>query len=169
MVLRSEVFDRQFLRDVVALLDSHLRRLEFQAGGAEDPECPGLLDQWDYTAGLGFAAFQTYTNAVSGRRSRECLDFGRCHRCGKSFARLANEIANYWKHKDQWEGGSPHPRVQEAFRALGVNLRDAHGIPNAYVVSNALAAIVSPLPVALGTVVPFLEQWAEAVRSERTA
>jgi hypothetical protein len=151
-------FDLQVLREMVELLDRWLRQLEFDAKSSPDPDASSIYDRGEYAIGLGFVAFQNYLTAVAGSRRNNLLDSGPAHRCGKSFARICNEVANYWKHRDEWRrAGSPHKAVQEVFASLGINLEAEYGA------SNALGAMVKPLQSNLGTVLPFLVQWTELV------
>lgn len=155
--------DLPFLQDAATLVDAHLGRLDRAAAVSEDPDGFGILDQIEYITGFGFVACQTYLAATISRRKlakSEALTLGPKHRTGRPIAQLSNELANHWKHSCEWSHNTPQDQAKRtivAIESLGVDTKGP------YTVANAMRELLSPLPIRFATLIPFLEQWRDAL------
>lgn len=147
------------LEEVVTLLDSHLARLDRDARASDDP-VGEVYDSAEHFHGLGFAACQHYLSSTAAFHrvpKAHALTLGPKHRTGEPLVALVNGAANFWKHQDPWDAGHGlRSRPVELLRSLGVESDE-------YPMSNVLYHLVNPLPVKLGTLVPFLVQWRDAL------
>jgi hypothetical protein len=155
--------DLPLLEEVLRLLDTHLARLEREAQASPDPDSHGIYDSLEHVTGLGFATCQTYLVAHfarSGVSKPAALERGPTHRCGRTIASIVNAAANYWKHHEEWGVSSPSQRERtvEIISSMGMDSHD-------YTLYNMLHELLRPLPTRFTTVVPFLLQWRDSLRS----
>lgn len=145
----------QFLKEVAVLVDRHLDRLDLDAARVQDPDMTGEADRAEHVVGLGFAAIQQYINSFRKNCPAALLHHGPEHRTGVPMVKAVNAAANYWKHAAEWRKpfSDRALRTRETLSALGVN------VDSDYVLSNALAALLAPLPMRFERFLPFLEAW----------
>ena len=64
-----------------------------------------FLDHTEYLIGIGFVVIQQYMTAIYGNLRKEkdfALRKGPRHKSGKTFAKIIDYSANYWKHHNEW-------------------------------------------------------------------
>lgn len=102
-------YDLDFVRDLFALLDERLDRLQERIDECSDPDQLGLFDEAEFIAGVGFVACQRYlasTYGPHGLPKDVALKLGPHHHNGESYACILNAAANYWKHVDEWDASA---------------------------------------------------------------
>jgi hypothetical protein len=62
-------YDQEFLRNLLALLDTQLDERQVSIDLCVDPDQMGLLDGVEYIAGMGFVACQRYIASTYGHLS----------------------------------------------------------------------------------------------------
>jgi hypothetical protein len=106
--------------------------------------------------------YLTSVIAFYGLERRAALAMGPIHSCGIAFSCLINHGANYWKHADEWDYGSPDRRQQailEALSALGV-------AEDSNVLHSLVGALTPSGRPSLQGLVPMLEAWHTCVEAE---
>lgn len=155
--------DLPLLEELLSLLDSQMARLQRKAQASADPDGYGVFDSFEHVVGLGFATCQTYLvarSARSGVSKPVALERGPTHRCGKTIASIVNAAANYWKHHEEWSvsPASQRERTIEVISSMGIN-------PAEYTLANMLHELLRPLPARFVSLLPFLVQWSDSLRS----
>lgn len=158
-------YDLDLLTHITALLDAQLDRDCDVAAASPDPEGMGLFDRMEHLTGLGFVACQTYLASVYGSIGIPkdlALPCGPLHRPSLSVASLVNHAANLWKHQDEWalqRNTRARDRIVEAFDDLGLPALGE------YPLSGCLAEICHQTEARFRSVLPFLTQWRDTLRS----
>jgi hypothetical protein len=94
----------------------------------------------------------------------KALTFGPSHKSGKRVVAIINHAANYGKHHDAWSlDRSPDKAnsIEATFNDVGFSVDDD------YPLSNILAALVNPEPVAFTPLVAKLTTWRDDLRAAR--
>ncbi len=98
------------LIDALQLIDSRVSKIDISIKKAQresiDPDALGLCDQGEYYIGLGFTVCQKYISSSCGVlkiKKGKALQIGPFHESGVPIVKIINAVANYWKHKDEWE------------------------------------------------------------------
>ena len=156
-------YDLSFLQDAVALVDSHLIRLDRAVEASPDPDTFGVFDEVEYITGFGFVACQAYATAVTCRSSptkAEALSSGPKHRTGLPIAQIVNAAANFWKHSQEWSFDTPTSQAQRTLAVisgLGIDPRCS------YPIANTFHELLTPHPARFASLLPFLKQWRDVL------
>src|SRR5262245_50475662 len=139
-----------FLRELLAVVDSEVKRLRKVASG-ESPE----NREADEAIGLGFAACQQFLRTTCRQLPIELvagLATGP-KRCGMHVAQIVDHAANAWRYQE--EPGALREETIAGLRKLGLEDRP-------YRLSNLVAIVASP--ACLGSLIPLLAEWRKGLR-----
>lgn len=168
----------RLLREVLAVLDAHLERVDLDIRRSPDPDTWGDFDRWEWVVGLGFVACQTYIHDVikvrtTGGEKGNLLRLGPKHRSGEPAALVIYEAANHWKHLT--ETHEIHPattRKRDPRRSRRIALLEAivggpivGGSMDYYVCSNVLLELTAPRVPRFENLLPVLLEWRGALPS----
>jgi hypothetical protein len=158
-------YDLDLLEHIMRILDAQLDRDCDTANASSDPDGFGLFDRMEHLTGLGFVACQTYLVSAYGSIGIPkdiALQCGPLHCPSLSVAGLVNHAANLWKHQDEWalqQNTRARDRIIKAFDDLGLPALGE------YPLSGCLAEICYQTEARFRSVLPFLIQWRDALRS----
>ncbi len=154
--------DLDFLKEVLALLDTKIADLDLRAQRTTDPVSDGICDHYEEVCGLGFVASQRYLAAVCGWyrvKKKMAIKMGPQVAWNLTIAQTVNNAANYWKHKDEWYAltNSETDKIGNPLEPFGDSI--GYDYP--------LSCILSGLgvrPCRLACLLPRLEEWREEIR-----
>ena len=90
------------LKYKIRFIDTYLENLDREAKASSDPDMFGIYDTSEDIIGFGFVACQKYIRSTACRYKevKNALDLDP-KRKGRSFVRLIDGFANYWKHEGE--------------------------------------------------------------------
>jgi hypothetical protein len=166
LVIDGKVLDDEFqlLEELGGLIDQRLEQIDRAIETCPDPDGWGYFDSADALCGLGFAAIQQYlasTAAFLGVDKSTALKCGPAHASGLTVAAGVNHAANWWKHCDEWRLGKSGKQEEITIRGV-----EALGVPidGSYVLTVALAKLVSPKHLRFRELLPLVEEWRDDIR-----
>lgn len=167
-VIEKEFADSELerLRELFSMLDAKLAEISASINCSTDPDSDGLCDSGEYFIGLGFVAIQQYlveTILFTGLSKTEAFKLGPIHTSGVTCVSLINACANWWKHEPEWWDAGEVPKMGEKAFSLVSNVTESHS----YQMSNVLASFCEESELALGCLIPFLEEWRADVHDRR--
>lgn len=128
-----------------------------------DPEGHGYLDAADYLVGVAMVAAQRYMSSScrAERVSKNVgLGLGPIHESGVPVVALLNDVANAWKHRDEWAWAEPDRRRDQTAAVFDLLEDGDDWYPYANVVYRVLG------DVSAGKLVEVLVEWRDALEVE---
>jgi hypothetical protein len=153
-------FEQDFLRQILSLIDGHIKKIEERAKAYDDPDSLGFYDDMDHLTGIGFVACQRYlTGTCSFWKidKVQALSLAPFLTSGVPFVTAVNAAANYWKHHSEWGNVSKRRKESEGEkRTKQILFRLGYKSNTNYVVANILHDLTRSNMQAL---LPFLVEW----------
>lgn len=112
-------YDLPFLKGQLEWIDQKL--IEIQREPYKLTEEYYLDDQrerLEYFSGLGFIGIQRYLTSTI-KSNKLALDLEPLHPNGRSFARIFNAAANFWKHSDEWDYNNLTKHAETTIETIG--------------------------------------------------
>lgn len=154
---------------VLKLLDEKVEAVISQASDFGQLDSLGFLDELEHLMGFGIVGVQTYITDIAsfaGFPKHETFRFGPTTESGTSKIQIINAVANYWKHRSEWElngGGKRQEAIEELFDEVG------YSTDTDYPVSGVLTELLTPLETRLFNLLSILVDWRKGVFSDPRA
>lgn len=166
MDIRQFDYTLPLLNDVVAVLDQQIDVIEAEANESFDPDQMGIYERWDWIAGMGFTACQTYITethnwvAARGSSKHQAMELGPRHSTGLPVAKIVNAAANCWKHSAEWDWSKSDTRRESTVSVLETVLGEPM---RGYAIGNVLYKLLDPEPPRFCHLVPLLLAWRRSI------
>lgn len=164
--------DFAFLANLLKLIDSDLKIVNTKVYASRDPESDGLADSCEFLIGSGFVAIQRYLTAAyswCGVKKDLALKIPPHISPEVTYAEALHEIANYWKHSEEWYGeafrGKTPSRGRRTIEMIEKILPDTD-LLTGYPCSNILAALLQGNEFELSNLLPWIAEWRENLWSK---
>lgn len=154
-------FDLHVLVELLGVIDKQIERIEVEVSRSHDADGFGCYDRMEGIVGLGFVACQQYINATYAQLAKpsekrwEVVGSPPTHRCGKSFAQIADAAANLWKHRDEWPSQAKNARERRTRDVVDALTPST----DVYVLCNLLYKVSLPEPPRFLPILDALERW----------
>jgi hypothetical protein len=161
--------DLSLTLSVLKLLDEKAELVYSQASDFNQHDNLGVLDELEHLMGFGIVGVQTYITDIASFADfpkHETFRFGPTTASGTSKVQIINAVANYWKHRSEWElngGGKRQEAIEKLFDEVG------YSTETDYPVSGILTEILTPLDTRLSNLSHILIEWRNGVFSDPQA
>ena len=101
----STVIEENLARELLDFIDKKIAEIIKSSHSLEEMDMLGYLDGAENLIGLGFVVCQTYMTTIRGAleiKSKNALSYPPMHQSGEMIAKIVNDLANYWKHNEEW-------------------------------------------------------------------